>query len=369
MSSYDYYEFRAVDRRLSEATMVALGGVSSRAEIAADRLVVTYNYGSFRGDPLALMHEHFDVMVHVSRYDGCRLLFRLPSRGVSLKSLRLYVADDRVQVHEKPDHVIVELVGFDEDGRGWVDENEGPDAMKHALALREQMLGGDLAPLYVAWLGAHANDDDDDATLEPPVPSGLRKPSRALQALVELLSVPEELFDVAAKASPLPPKAAAPTERSFTAWLRAVPERQRNEWLKRAAWEGETGVGAEVLRKFRKDTSAPAEKPAKGRRSVGELVTAMQRLYDPLDERKAAAELAGPASRREIFQVWRRAAARPHDLFDSLRNCGSDAPLESLSLVLAGGGLVTGAHFMSVSNRTIERPASSVQWQLPPIKF
>lgn len=317
MSGYDYYEFRAVDRPLSDAAMAALGGLSSRAEITADRLVVTYNYGSFRGNPLALMHEHFDVMVHVSRYDGCRLLFRLPSRVVSAKSLRPYVAKDRVRVHEKPDHVVVELAGFDEDGRDWVDEDEGPDAMKHALVLREQMLDGDLAPLYVAWLGAHASDDDDEATLEPPVPASLRKPSRALRALAELLGVPEALLDVAAKAIPTPAKAAAPTERAFTTWLRALPERQRNEWLKRAAWEGETGVGAEVLRKFRKETS-PSAKPVEGNRSVGELVVAMQRLEDRLDERetaaeakKAAAEERARRQRREQVsaapeKAWRR---------------------------------------------------------------
>ncbi|MCU0683328.1 MAG: hypothetical protein MUF34_14005 [Polyangiaceae bacterium] len=327
MSGYDYYEFRTVDRLLSEAAMVALGGVSSRAEIAADRLVVTYNYGSFRGDPLALVHEHFDVMVHVSRYHGCRLLFRLPSRVVSPKSLRPYVADGRVLVHEKPGHVVVELVGFDEDGRDWVDEDEGPDAMKHALALRQQMLEGDLAPLYVAWLGAHANDDDDDATLEPPVPPGLRKPSRALQALVELLSVPDELLDVAAKASPTPPKAAGPTERAFTTWLRAVPERQRNEWLKRAAWEGETGIGAEVLRKFRKDTSAPAEKPVKGKRSVGELVTAMRRLDDPLDERKTAAVAKEAAANAQNAHVEPRLAPFA-DGFDVARE-GSERAIKA----------------------------------------
>ncbi len=47
----------------------------------------------------------------------------------------------------------------------------------------------------------------------------------------------------------------------------------------------------------------------------------------------------------------------------------SDATAQGLSTLLGGSGLVIGAHFMSVSNRTIERPGSSVQWQLPAIKF
>ena len=68
MSEYQYYEFRAIDRPLNTEEMASLRSLSSRAEISPRRLAVTYNYGDFRGDPIKLMHKHFDLMVYLSSF-------------------------------------------------------------------------------------------------------------------------------------------------------------------------------------------------------------------------------------------------------------------------------------------------------------
>ena len=51
MSVYQYYEFRAVDRPLTEKQTTELRKVSSRGEITTSSYVNVYHYGDFRGSP------------------------------------------------------------------------------------------------------------------------------------------------------------------------------------------------------------------------------------------------------------------------------------------------------------------------------
>ncbi len=55
MSEYQYYEFRALDRRLTAEQQQRLRSLSSRAEISATRLANEYSFGDFRGDPGRLL--------------------------------------------------------------------------------------------------------------------------------------------------------------------------------------------------------------------------------------------------------------------------------------------------------------------------
>ncbi len=51
MSEYQYYEFQAVDRRLTQEQMGELRAYSSRAQITPSSVVNEYNWGSFKGNP------------------------------------------------------------------------------------------------------------------------------------------------------------------------------------------------------------------------------------------------------------------------------------------------------------------------------
>ena len=50
MSEYQYYEFQAIDRPLTEKEMADLRSRSTRAEISPTSFVNDYSWGSFRGD-------------------------------------------------------------------------------------------------------------------------------------------------------------------------------------------------------------------------------------------------------------------------------------------------------------------------------
>ena len=79
MSEYQYYEFRAVDRPLSEGELRKLHALSTRAEITSTSFTNSYNFGDFKGNPDTLMEKCFDAFVYLANWGSRR--FMLPSRA------------------------------------------------------------------------------------------------------------------------------------------------------------------------------------------------------------------------------------------------------------------------------------------------
>ena len=61
MSEYQYYEFQAIDRPLSEKEMAELRSRSTRARITPTSFVNDYSWGDFKGDENAWMAKLADV--------------------------------------------------------------------------------------------------------------------------------------------------------------------------------------------------------------------------------------------------------------------------------------------------------------------
>jgi hypothetical protein len=75
VSEYQYYEFRALDRRLTpEQQQRRLRALSSRAEISATWFTNEDSFRDFSGDPEQLLEEYFDAYLYAAR----ELAFRLP---------------------------------------------------------------------------------------------------------------------------------------------------------------------------------------------------------------------------------------------------------------------------------------------------
>ncbi len=68
MSEYQYYEFQAIDRPLTEQEMSELRSYSSRAVITPTRFVNHYQWGSFKGNSLAWMEKYFDAFIYVANW-------------------------------------------------------------------------------------------------------------------------------------------------------------------------------------------------------------------------------------------------------------------------------------------------------------
>jgi hypothetical protein len=82
MSEYQYYEFRAVDRPLTEDQMAELRSVSSRADITPTSFVNVYNWGDFKGDPYKWMEKYFDAFLYLANWGTRWLMFRISKKLV-----------------------------------------------------------------------------------------------------------------------------------------------------------------------------------------------------------------------------------------------------------------------------------------------
>jgi hypothetical protein len=299
MSEYQYYEFLAIDRPLSQEDMAALRRLTSRAEITPTRLCNVYNFDNFRGDPRALMRKYFDAMVYITNWGTRQLMLRLPRGAVDPKEIEPYCVEEALEMEAGKEHVILDLHESDEEGSGWIEDREAAGWLPSLAPLRSELLRGDRAALYLAWLrGAMSEfdpEDDEDGALEPPVPPGLRMLSAPCRALADFLDLDEELLAAAAERS----EDAAPEDfsRRLGTWLKKVPAIDKDAWLSRIATGEGAGIEGEVLRRFRAEQRRASRSTTPEPRTVAEILARAEVLDDERRAREAKAESRARAAR------------------------------------------------------------------------
>jgi hypothetical protein len=82
VSEYQYYEFRTIDRPLTEAEMDALRSISSRAEITSTGFTNHYEWGDLKADPFKLLEKYFDAFVYMANWGVRRFWLRLPKAWI-----------------------------------------------------------------------------------------------------------------------------------------------------------------------------------------------------------------------------------------------------------------------------------------------
>ena len=82
MSEYQYYEFHAIDRPLSERERRELRACSTRATITSTRLINHYEWGDLKGDPRVWIEKYFDAFLTRRRTSRSRPLH---SRSVAAR--------------------------------------------------------------------------------------------------------------------------------------------------------------------------------------------------------------------------------------------------------------------------------------------
>jgi hypothetical protein len=301
VSEYQYYEFRALDRRLTPDQQQRLRSLSTRAEISATRFANEYSFGNFRGDPGRLLEEYFDAYLYAANWGTRELAFRLPRGLLDAETARRYCdEEDRAWVTETAEHVIVRFRRDDDEGDDWI---EGDGLLDPLLDARSELAAGDLRLLYLGWLlkvQLGGLDDEDDADfeddgegladeVEPPVPAGLRQLSDSLASVAKFLGIDDDLIAVAAKASgPL----AQVTDDGIADWVTALPASEKDKYLTMVA-EGEGAqVEALLVQRFRREARPAGSARASAERTARELLAGAQ-------ARRAAREAAQARARAE----------------------------------------------------------------------
>lgn len=308
MSEYQYYEFRAIDRPLDQDQIRELRALSTRAEITPTSFTNTYHWGDFKGNPAVLMERYFDAFVYVANWGSHDLRIRIPAGILDLDAANAYCEGEVVSLTARKEHVVIAFRSEDESGDEW---SEGEDWMPSLIAIRDELMRGDLRALYLGWLASLSVSDDDeeeDDRREPPVPPGLANLSVALRSLADFLRVDAELLEAAAAAS-AGAAAAGPSPAEMARWVATLPAAEKDAYLVRLlSEESDIRLRAELARRFREATAPRKAGRAveAGRRTIGELLAARATLARE-KSRKAAEQAARERARREREQAEARA--------------------------------------------------------------
>ncbi|WP_246633368.1 hypothetical protein [Pseudonocardia nigra] len=289
--------------------------LSTRAHITPTSFVNTYEWGDFRGNPRTLMKRYYDAFLYLANWGTRRLMFRVPARLLDLPTAARYCAGESASAWASGEDVVIELVSDDEEGGDDLDWG-GEGWLSLIVPVRAEVLAGDRQLLYLAWLLCVQNGEVLDEEVEPPVPSGLGRPSASLSSVVEFLRIDPDLLAVAADS----PGAPEPSEADMASWIANLPVAEKDAVLLALLRGTDPNLRAELLHRFR-----GAVPPREGHRTARELLAAADARWTErarvVDERRreAAAEqerlrvaarerrLAGLAA--DVDRAWTRVAA------------------------------------------------------------
>ena len=321
MSEYQYYEFQAIDRLLTQDERAAISQLSSRVKPTATSASFTYSYGDFRGDPKRVLAQYFDIMYYIANWGTQRLAFRFPKSLIDQEAIAPYCVKHCISLSFREDWAILDWQFGKEEGFGWIEEES---ILSELVGLRQEILQQDYRGLYLAWLKAITLSEEyaeiDPTQLEPPVPPGLHELSAAQKAFMEIFEVDEHLLAVASAAS------GQPTTISDAMLQEAISQLSRSEceaFLLRLA-KGETNLSAKFKQKLCQliPNSPVSNQP---RRTIQQLLEAASEEEKKAEKRqqqeveaKRIEELQALAKREA--QVWQqvesliqKAQSKPYD--------------------------------------------------------
>lgn len=317
MSEYQYFEFAAIDRPLTDGEMAALRAVSTRAVITPSGFVNHYEWGGLKADPLDWMRRYFDAFVYLADLAHCRFALRLPRDMFGKAELKPFGVKQSLTIDASEDHWILDwsLEGSDnydrfaeDDGRGW---------MGRLVPLRDELIRGDQRSLYLGWLAGAAKGEVPETTLEPTVPAGLSQLSAAQNALAAFLEIDADIIAAAAIGS----ADASDRPESVDAWLQSLSPDELRSMLKSIVRADRPNPQREVASRYRAwhRQHAPQAAPEARRRSVAEL----RSLAVPAGEERR---------RRDALAREQQAAARRTQRDAQLRLLMSDVDKRWLAL-------------------------------------
>ncbi len=305
MSEYQYYEFQAIDRPLSEADRQALRSLSTRARITATSFTNSYEWGDFKGDPAKLMERWFDLHLYLANWGSRRLMIRLPKRLVDRSRVEAFLREvDCAELRVSGENLILDITRDEVESEDW---DDGSDRLAALAPLRADALAGDLRLFYLLWLTAV--EDDAFAADEPEPMPGIGPLTGALEAFVDFFDIDADLVDAAAERSAIAmPSAASPG--AVRGIISAMTDAEKTAMLSRLV-DGDPHVAAELRAKIRGRTAASAGAAPVAARTVAELrarAAAIRLAREQAAAEKLAAERKRQAEEAETARQARLAA-------------------------------------------------------------
>lgn len=253
--------------------MAALRAVSTRAVITPSSFANHYEWGDLKADPTDWMRHYFDAFVYTANWRSCRLALRVPLATFGKAELKHFATKYALTIEADDKHWIFDWALDESEDYDRFAEEGGSNWMRRLAPLRDELLRGDLRPLYLGWLAGAGSGELRDDALEPEVPPGLSELSLPQQALIEFLEIDPDMLAAAMAGSARVPQIDADEGDHLDAWL--------NDWsrdeLVAVLRLITQGLGQEAERRVRSRHAAwvKAQRPSVSatvrRRSVAEL--------------------------------------------------------------------------------------------------
>ena len=327
MSEYQYIEFRAIDRPLTDAEMAFAEKQSTRAEISRWSLRNEYHYGDFRGDVSGLLRRGFDVHLHYASFGVRTAAFRLPVGLPFPKAVwspYIGLGELAWMPDRKGQGGILALSPFhDADGIGEI-WNPG-EYMDDLVLVRSRLVAGDLRALYAIWLCAAFDDQSvEPHVVEPPLPGGLADCVDAFGPFLEFFGLDPLILAAASERSPIGPQPQS-QEEQCRGWVERQSAAEAKQLLRRFLTEDPSMVKAEAIAAIRQSGGSSDWPTASPGRTLAVLLDRTEQLRvehnakeqrecEALAEREAARKQRERQSRmREMVKepnAWLREATR-----------------------------------------------------------
>jgi hypothetical protein len=250
MSEYQRYEFMTVDQPLTRKQLDAVNKLSSHIEASSTHASIEYHWGDFKHDPIEVLRKYFDGFLYWANWGSPQLALRFPHGILPGDLIDGYDFDDFVTFTKHSDYDILDIHFSEMEGSGeWMEYDLGS-----LIAMREELMDGDLRALYIAWLacmemlGSYDEEEEGEVVYAPPVPPVFGKLTEAQQALAGLLQVSPELLVAAARHSSA---RMSSSDDDVTARIALLPPERRDDYLVRLA-RNEPGLSRRLVSELRK---------------------------------------------------------------------------------------------------------------------
>jgi hypothetical protein len=274
MSEYQYYEFQATDKPLTEKECSIVSDLSSRAIVSPTHAIFTYSYSDFRGDPEKLLFNYFDAMLYMANWGTRQIYFKFPKDLIKEDEIKRYCIPHAISLIKNRKYFVLNITCNNEDDHGWV---EGEGYLSSIIPLRQDILKGDYRMLYLSWLHAMSQDAPDDNILEPPVPSNLSNLNDSpLNHFIEFMGINRQLVAAAAENN----HSTSIKTDTLETHIQLLSEEEKIDFLKRLL-KGEAYMDVKLEK-----LTEPKQKTVGTRRTLDALLKRAEELEQELKERE-----------------------------------------------------------------------------------
>lgn len=288
MSEYQYVEFRAVDRPLTDRELAYARKQSTRAEISRWSFQNEYHFGDFHGDVSGMLRRGYDVHLHYANFGIRTVAFRLPVGLPFAEDVwSNYIGGEGLSwaPDRRGSGGVLTVAPYHEAGE--LDELwEFEPCMRAMVGLRTRLMAGELRVLYLFWLAAVVDGQHDPVdTKETPVPGGLAEIADDAQPFLEFFGLEPHLLGAAAEGSAEAPHVASQEQR-IQQWVESQSEEAAKSLLCELLSEEATAVKSVTIARILGATGASVWATVTTNRNCQELLDRAAQLRQAENERE-----------------------------------------------------------------------------------